>query len=147
MEQNRINNITHRFLVNLAQLSYVEESAIYNLIRDFDALFVYLTRNIKAVTLFNELDILIKFILIQRLQFGDRFGLIIDNKEEYKNYFIDHLSIIDFIDSLFSSSLENTNEYVSFNIDIEILKEHIKIALLKQVGKSDEIVIKKIRNI
>lgn len=131
MEQRRLNEFICNFLVNAGQMAYVEDAhGTLMLLENFNEIFRYFTGNIQTVTLFYELEILNKYITVQKMQHGDRFNVYLINEGQNKGIFINHLSVIDFFDSILHKTLEQYEKPVNITLEFETgIDNRLKIVL------------------
>lgn len=121
MDQIRLNEFIGDFLINLNQVAYIEEArGTYMLLQHFSDFFRYATKDADSVTLYNEFDILIKYITIQRMKFGERYSIEIENKDAYKSVYIEHYGLIAFFDMTLTKALEDHEGYITVWVDINI---------------------------
>jgi len=131
MEQKRLNEFICNILVNASQMAYVEDAhGTLMLLENFNEVFRYLIRDIQTVTLFYELEILNKYITIIKVQHGDRFNVHLENEEQNKGIFINHLSVIDFFDNILYKVLEQFDKPVNITLEFDMSKDNcLKIIL------------------
>lgn len=120
MEVKRIHEITNSFLVNASELAFIEEAEGTNaLLSDFYDLFKYLTSEEQTVTLFDELQIVMKYVSVQKSKYNDRFTIEIKNMEEYKSIYILRSVILEYFDNIFSNIIEDVEGTVDYLLELE----------------------------
>ena len=130
MNQNRINEITHSLLVSLAQLAFINEEMTYDLITDVDKLFLYITSKDKTVSLYNEIKFLLIHIKFEKIKNGEKFEFILENEERFKNIYIKHLDVIDYVYELLIKYNSDYEFYRTINFSFTF-KDNITILKLK----------------
>lgn len=124
MNPSRISELISLFLVNAAELAYVEEAhGTFALLNNLNQVYRYMIRDVDEVTLYNEIDILEKYIELLKMSYGDRFEVKFTNNDENKNIYIKHLSAIDFFDRILFCFLENYEDFISISISCQVLED------------------------
>ena len=132
MEQKRLNEFTYGFLVNAAQMAYVEEANNTSiLLQNFNQVYRYLIRDVELVTLYNEVEVLKKYINVQKTRYENHFSVEINNDIKNKAIFINHLNVINFFDSILHSSLERFEKSININLEFESSENTLMIIKLK----------------
>lgn len=120
MEQKRLNEIINNFLINANQLAYIEEAAkTYELLGNFNELFRYIVNNETTNPLFNELEVLKKYIYVQKVPYGSRFDVSFNNEDKNKAVYIKHMEVINFFDWVFHQILEKYEDFIYINLNFE----------------------------
>jgi len=131
VEQKRMNEIIYGILVSSTQLAYVEEAyGTLALLENTNEVFRDFVSELQTVTLFNELEILERYIVIQKVRYGDRFSVNLLNESRYKSIFISHLSVIDFFDTILIELLEQNETSIEFLIEFDIGVEKINMEFI-----------------
>lgn len=121
MDNKKLYELSHNFIVTASQFAYISHDiTTYELLRNIDGVFLYFSKSMKTVVLFNEIQILEKYIYIQKIRYGNRFTLNVSNDEEYKNYFITHLSVIEFFDRILEMYLDQYEGEISFTLKFDM---------------------------
>ena len=139
MERVRLNEFTNNFLASASQMAYVEEAhGTLMLLENFNEVFRYLIREETTVTLYNEIDILLKYIIIQKMRYGDRLSMNLPNDSIYKAMFIKHLSLLSFLDSLICEALECCEISVAITVSMNTDKENsVKVIVDKDNSREE----------
>ena len=136
MEQNRMNEFIQSVLVNSTQMAFVEEAdRTLKLLENISEIFRYFNSNLQFVTLFNELEILNRYIEIQKVRYGERYNFNIINENAYKSLYITHLSVIDFLDGILYKHIEQKGIPINFAFEFENNGE--KICMKVQIYSSN----------
>lgn len=134
MEVKRIHEITYSFLVNASELAFIEEAEGTNaLLSDFYYLFKYLTSEEQTVTLFDELEIVMKYVLIQKAKYNNRFTIKINNIEEYKSIYILRSLILEYFDNILCNIIEDVEGTVDYLLELET-REGCCLKLVQKIG-------------
>lgn len=121
MEQKRLNEFINNFLINANEMAYIEEALnTHRFLENFSELFRYIVSKEQSSTLFNELKVLNNYIYVQRIPYGDRFSITFHNHDKNKAIFINHLDVIDFLDSILYQVLEKYENYINITIEFEV---------------------------
>jgi len=119
MERKRVDEIICNFLINANQLAYIEEAhSTLMVLENLNDLLRYFIRDVQMVTLYDELEILKKYITIEKMRHGDRFSVYLNNGNENRAYYINHLSVIDFFDTVLYKALERFEHFIKFTLQI-----------------------------
>lgn len=134
MEVKRIHEITNSFLVNASELAFIEEAEGTNaLLSDFFDLFKYLTGEEQTVTLFDELEIVRKYVSVQKTKYNNRFTIEIKNIEEYKSVYILRSQILEYFDNTLCNIIEDVEGTVDYLLELET-KEGCSLKLVQRIG-------------
>lgn len=138
MEQKRMDEIIQGVLVNSTQLAFVEEAyGTLALLENANEVFRYFVNNTQSVTLFNELEIFIRYLAILKVRYDDRFSVNFANGNSYKSIFIAQLSVISFFDSILISYLEQNKVYIDFIISFEVNGNNIHMMVIVLTDKQE----------
>jgi len=119
MDRKRVDEIIYNSLVSANHLAYIEEAhSTLMVLENLSDLFRYIIRDVQTVTLYDELEILKKHIAIEKLRHGDRLSFQVNNDIENKAYYIYHLSVIDFFDTIMCKALEKFEHLVKFTLQV-----------------------------
>lgn len=120
MHSKRMHEFASDVIVNAAQLAYVEEAHGTNmLLLQLNEFYRYYIRESKMATLYKEIDILNKYIIIQKMRVGDRFSLDVENNIIYQSIYVPRMSLIEFVDKLLTERIEQ-GVYVWFKIVVQL---------------------------
>ncbi len=125
MDNKKLFEFVHNCIVTASQTAYIShDTTTFELLGNMDKVFKYISKNMLNVTLFNEIEILEKYLQIQRIRTGNRFEAELFNDETYKNCYINHLSVIEFFDKIFEIALDKYEGEIKFIMGFDI--EHLK---------------------
>jgi sensor histidine kinase YesM len=133
VEQIRLNGFIQSVLINATQMIYVERTQdALVLLEKMNEVFRYFTSNEKSVALFNELDILEKYLAIQKVQFDNRLTICLENDSLFKTLFIKKLIVIDLVDSIFFAALDKSEipQIIEIRVKINPEKSAAKIIVV-----------------
>lgn len=134
--------LTLSLMANASQMAYVEEAhGTLAMLENYNEVFRYLTGSMQSVTLFNELEILAKYITVQKMRYGDRFNVSFVNQDQNKGIFISHLTIIDVFDSVLHAALERYEGTFNIFMDLEAEADNsVKITLETEESRESFII-------
>lgn len=122
MKQKRLNELTASFLINASHIAYLEaaEETLF-MLECYSAFYRYIIRDLKYETLFNELEMLKKFVTFLNTRYNGRIQTEVQADSAFTSVFIETTSVICFFDSLIHEIIENTDSklkiFVSANVD------------------------------
>lgn len=107
MDNRKLFEFVHNCIVTASHNAYIShDQKTFELLRYMDEVFMYFAKNSKAVMMYDELRMLEKYGYLQKLKYGDRFNLNLENDDSYKSVFINHMGIIDFFNDILEKSLD-----------------------------------------
>jgi len=137
MNIKRMQEFTGDFLVSTAQIAYVEEAhGAHMLLLQFNEFFRYYIREGSTAPLNKELEILKKYIMIQKMRVGDRFSIELENHAEYRSIHIRRMQMIAAIDKTLTEALKDQDRYVWIRIEIRTAEDlSAEIAVKTEIGE------------
>lgn len=121
VDNKKLFEFVHNCIVTASQTAYIShDSTTFELLGNMDGVFIYFSKNIRSVTLFNEIQVLEKYLQIQKIRTGNRFEVKLFNDERYKNCYINHLSVIEFFDKILEISLDKYEGEINFIMVFDI---------------------------
>jgi len=123
-------------IVNAAQLAYVEDANGTNmLLLQLNEFYRYNIRDSNIATLYKEIDILKKYIAIQKMRAGDRFSVEVENDFVYQSLYVQRMSLVGFVDKILTELMEQSL-YVWLKIVIQ-LDPSIMVHLYQRTDKGE----------
>lgn len=138
MDNKRLSEFTHNCLVTATQVAIVEQAEkTLGLIEKLDEVFLYLVRDIKNVTLYKEMQIVENYVAIQKVRYGNRLNFYFINDQSFKKIHLTHKSIIDYFDSILTSSLEKFEGIINFTLEFDLIKNDCLIIVLESTDSKE----------
>lgn len=138
MIEKRVMEITNNFLLTATELAFIEEAEDTRaFLADFYDLFKYLIGGEQTVSLFIELEIVKKYIFVQKTRYNNRFSVNLLNIEDNKFIFIKRSSILDYFDQKLSSIIEDLQGIVNYVFEFET-GECCYFTLIQKIGENCE---------
>jgi len=132
----RMHEFTSDVIVNAAQLAYVEDANGTNmLLLQLNEFYRYNIRDSNIATLYKEIDILKKYIAIQKMRAGDRFSVEVENDFIYQSLYVQRMSLVGFVDKVLTELMEQSL-YVWLKIVIQ-LDPSIMVHLYQRIDKGE----------
>lgn len=130
MDNRRLFEFLHNCIVTASHNAYIShDHKTFGLLRNMDEVFMYFTKNSKAVMMYDELRMLEKYGSLQKIKYGGRFNLNLINDDSYKNVFIKHMCIIDFFNDILERSLDSYEGELDFTFEFEIPSKGFRVRL------------------
>jgi|GEM_PF-3341767 len=136
MQSIRMHEFISDVIVNAAQLAYVEDANGTNmLLLQLNEFYRYNIRDSNIATLYKEIDILKKYIAIQKMRAGDRFSVEVENDFVYQSLYVQRMSLVGFVDKILTELMEQSL-YVWLKIVIQ-LDPSIMVHLYQRTDKGE----------
>lgn len=120
MHSKRMHEFTSDIIVNSAQLAYIEDAHGTNMmLLMLNEFFRYYFRDNKTATLYKEIEILNKYVSIQKMRVGDKFSLDVENDVSYQSINVNKMAVIEVVDRQLTELIEQSS-YVWINIEIQL---------------------------
>jgi hypothetical protein len=118
-------DLVMEFLISTTQMAFIEQADItYKLLANFTEVYRYINKMQSVTSLYYEIEILLKYIFIKKNIAGDKFNVRVENFMDYKNVYINHLSLINYFDEVLNNCLSKYNEpvyiFINFCINEEV---------------------------
>ena len=138
MEFKAFEEFVYIMLVNASQAAYHEEAhTTHTLLSNLNVFYKYMIKDDECSLLSEEMDALKHYYKIQNVRYGNRFEISINGCFE-EDVFIDHASIIAFIDYTLVSLLNRHEDFFWMNLSIVIKESTILLeALVETEGKKE----------
>jgi hypothetical protein len=138
MIEKRVMEITNNFLLTATELAFIEEAeGTQAFLADFYDLFKYLIGEERTVSLYTELEIVKKYIFVQKTRYNNRFSVNLSNNEDNKFIFIKRTSILEYFDQKLSSIIEDLQDIVRYDFEFET-GESCYFTLIQRIGENCE---------
>lgn len=123
MDKKKLSQFIHHSLITATQIASIEKAEkTLSLLKQFDEVIQFLTKENRTISLYDELKTLEKYLLIQEMRYGNRFVIHFSNQDSYKNVFVNQAIVINSLDSILMDSLDKyesmLNISIKFNTDI-----------------------------
>ncbi|MGI6777122.1 MAG: histidine kinase [Acetivibrionales bacterium] len=142
MKIKRFEEFTYIILVNASQVAYHEEAPVtHSLLSSFNEVYRYIIKKEDKVLLEDEISILKKYFNVQKIRYGNKFSVLINENLSDKAIYINHLSVIDFVDYVFNDTLGRCEGSIGFNITF-YLEEAVAMDIEAQMDGKSSIVSK-----
>lgn len=135
----RIMEITGNFLITASELAFIEEAEeTRTFLADFYDLFKYTIGEEHLVSLFIELEMVKKYIIVQKKRYNNRFSVNLLNVEDYKLIFIKRCFILDYFDLKLSSIIDDLQGIVYYEFEL-VFEDCCRLTLHQNIGGNHEI--------
>lgn len=138
MIEKRVVEFTSNSLITASELALIEEAEETRaFLTDFYDLFKYLTGGKHPVSLYIELEMVKKYIIVQKTRYNNRFSVNLLNIEDYKLIFIKRCTILDYFDQKLSSIIDDLQDIVHYVFEFEI-EEFCCVTINQNIGENYE---------
>lgn len=138
MKLKAFEEFVYIILVNASQTAYHEEAhTTHTLLSNLNVFYKYMIKGDDSSMLNEEINTLKHYYNIQNARYGNRFKLSVNGCFE-GDIFIDHASIITYIDDTLNSLLNRHEDFFWMNLSVVIKEQTILLELLVEtVGKKE----------
>lgn len=125
-------------LVNASQAAYHEEAhTTHTLLSSLNVFYKYMIKSDEHSLLNEEIDAIKSYYKMQNIRYGNRFEMCIDGCIE-GDVFIDHASVIAFIDQILNSLLNRYEDFFWMNLSVITKANTILLEVKVETGGKKE---------